>query len=557
MAGALHRAAVVVACIVLTAEGFSGPPLSLAPEPQLAAGAFEFTDERMFKPKESMTFEVVDGADPVDLHFLDSTNLKGFTAQDMIQLGPYAVESRLGMITSCNSPICRRVDGILGFGFKPGGHGNSLLTTLIQEERKDWGIKQPHDFRPMPPKFSFTASADAGELQLGGFDPDSVEGGEQGMVHFPMRYLDYGVSVPSIRYGKGENAVELLNFKDTTTKMGYLAKFDSGTSCILMPNTTLDGQLTDSPFNTLLAEQLKGRKESLYYTLRDVDGNDHEVELEYEECVEPTNQWMILGDPWFRKFVVLHDLSDPQHPTMGLGLRRKEYQVGEGIDEDYLEAFAGTTVDVEDDPSREETRTEAVEAAALAGRDQSQLRAVRTGKMTGRVRARREHAHSNGLGSLALLSETLETLAGAVEKVRLATDRIVYTVTVGIGTPPQERNVVFDTGSYMLGVFSAPAPAATDAPAWEAVDSDVDHSAAAVTADEDLTTGGYTAEDAGAPVVLMQRQMRDVSPPWEGLGVHMAVGGSMCLAIVAALFVASRRPVKGARGGERAPLLHV
>lgn len=54
------------------------------------------------------------------------------------------------MITSCNSPICKRVDGILGFGCKKGGKGNSLFTTLVREEREEWNIKQPHDFIVIP-----------------------------------------------------------------------------------------------------------------------------------------------------------------------------------------------------------------------------------------------------------------------------------------------------------------------------------------------------------------------------------------------------------------------
>lgn len=51
-------------------------------------------------------------------------------------------------------------------------------------------------FQPMPPRFAFTASEGAGELQLGGFDPESVEGGEEGMVHFDMRFLVCSPSPP-------------------------------------------------------------------------------------------------------------------------------------------------------------------------------------------------------------------------------------------------------------------------------------------------------------------------------------------------------------------------
>ncbi|MGB1600769.1 MAG: hypothetical protein ACPIOQ_48975, partial [Promethearchaeia archaeon] len=108
----------------------------------------------------------------------------------------------------------------------------------------------------------------------GGFDPDAIEGD---ISWIPMsKYQDYGASVVSVTYGDGEDAVELLQFKGQEENMkagryktGYIGKFDSGTTCILMPNTTIGGQLAASPFQTLLDLQLKGVKRSLFYTFID------------------------------------------------------------------------------------------------------------------------------------------------------------------------------------------------------------------------------------------------------------------------------------------------
>ncbi len=46
-----------------------------------------------------------------------------------------------------------------------------------------------------------------------------------------------------------------------------IGKFDSGTTCVLMPNTTVGGILQASPFEVLMAQQLKGVKRSLFYTI--------------------------------------------------------------------------------------------------------------------------------------------------------------------------------------------------------------------------------------------------------------------------------------------------
>jgi hypothetical protein len=42
--------------------------------------------------------------------------------------------------------------------------------------------------------------------------------------------------------------------------------------------------------------------------------------------VEPTDDTMIMGDPFFRKWVVLHDLTDLKHKKMGLAPRNPAYR---------------------------------------------------------------------------------------------------------------------------------------------------------------------------------------------------------------------------------------
>ena len=303
----------------------------------------QWNPERLFRPEQSLTFQYIK-AGGVDLHFLDHTHLEGFDAQELVSIGPYTVETRLGMITRCNKPLCHRVDGILGFGWLDHDRSPCLFKTLTQESRDDWNIQQPFEFSPMPRIFSMTATDHKAELQLGGYDPDAIQGD---IAWIPMsKHQDYGAAVASITYGDGEDAVELLQFKGQAPgkyTQGYIGKFDSGTTCILMPNTTIGGMLEASPFETLLDLQLKGVKRSLFYTFIDENHRLVKAELEYEHCVEPTAYRMILGDPFFKKFVVIHDMQDMTKKRMGLGVRKASYDLSEEADNDYLGAFAYDT----------------------------------------------------------------------------------------------------------------------------------------------------------------------------------------------------------------------
>jgi hypothetical protein len=50
------------------------------------------------------------------LQYADNSALKGYEANDVVQLGDYFTFTKFGGITSCNSPDFQRVNGILGFG---------------------------------------------------------------------------------------------------------------------------------------------------------------------------------------------------------------------------------------------------------------------------------------------------------------------------------------------------------------------------------------------------------------------------------------------------------
>jgi hypothetical protein len=72
----------------------------------------------------------------------------------------------------------------------------------------------------------------------------------------------------------------------------------------------------------LLDLELSGVEAPLVFTI-----GGKQYEIPFDQCVEPAGSDMILGDPWFRLFVVMHDLSDLENPMMGLGKRKAEYKL--------------------------------------------------------------------------------------------------------------------------------------------------------------------------------------------------------------------------------------
>ncbi len=155
------------------------------------------------------------------------------------------------------------VDGILGFGW--GGDflkSAAILNTLAAKSRPEWNIVQEPNYVPMPRMFAFTASDAGAELQLGGYDPASI----LGTMHMaPMVGVTYSVNVSSIKY----NGEELLMFSKEGPVIppnpsrkahdpakpyrpgpyeAYSGLFDSGTTCNLIPDSTVFGVFSESPY---------------------------------------------------------------------------------------------------------------------------------------------------------------------------------------------------------------------------------------------------------------------------------------------------------------------
>lgn len=305
-----------------------------------------------FDARKSSTFTLVDKKHAWDQEstmvasYADRSYLKFLTAQDMVRLGPYRVESRFGVIEHSESLEFRRCDGILGMGYSDLEHSACFFRTMTSLARPSWKIFQPQSAVTLRRRqFSFVANEFLGELQLGGYDEDSIS-----EAPFYTRMLNdtgYGVEVSSIMY----NGVQILDWSARYKGAALLSILDTGSSCIMLPNKTYNGTYRKSPFMTFQDESSREPGLDLDITfgvchkMCEAWWNAHLSNATSRCCKNftiPAKRWMypggcvqpfndmnvlILGDPIFRSMLVLHDLEPPVY-RVGLAPIHPHYSIG-------------------------------------------------------------------------------------------------------------------------------------------------------------------------------------------------------------------------------------
>eukprot|EP00282_Hemiselmis_andersenii_P034861 CAMPEP_0169453540 /NCGR_PEP_ID=MMETSP1042-20121227/14812_1 /TAXON_ID=464988 /ORGANISM="Hemiselmis andersenii, Strain CCMP1180" /LENGTH=571 /DNA_ID=CAMNT_0009565579 /DNA_START=32 /DNA_END=1747 /DNA_ORIENTATION=- len=383
----------------------------------------------VFNPQKSKTFRVV----PKQMFLLgyaDNTHLKGYQGRDVVQIGDHFVDTKFGAITDCNSPDFNGVDGIVGFGMPvqhqaappppsgmaammPGGGGDKpqptlplpLLFALTDPRVKD----NAHNHMLKNRAFSFMSTDKDAEIQLGGYDPDAVDG--RMFLTPSITVNDYVVVSLSLKFGD----TELFDFTPKNPRLRYLpAIMDSGTSCLVIPDSTMNGLLKESPYDRwkgMVGDTKHPKLKSTFHlniagATFDIGYDDWYLTLSNQSCVQkapPGFGGILVGDVLFRRYVVLFDLRHyPESVVIGIGKQNPHYKPAK-----HHHAI---------------TKVPAYKRKPLNISDSAPPR----------------------------------------YKAPMATDRIPiwnqeetqYFINLTLGSPRQKFTVIFDTGSSVFGIFS-------------------------------------------------------------------------------------------------------
>jgi hypothetical protein len=162
-----------------------------------------------FHPSKSLSFAHVLFVG-FSLTYADTSGLKGYIAQDVVQVGRYYAKTKFGCITHCDSADFNGIDGILGLGMPDAALASipEPLFFALSDETGD----PANQYILRRRIFTIVSTDGAAELHLGGYDPHSFTGDMQYVK--TTSTTEYSVPVTSLSF----DGHELLNF-DTAAQV--------------------------------------------------------------------------------------------------------------------------------------------------------------------------------------------------------------------------------------------------------------------------------------------------------------------------------------------------
>jgi hypothetical protein len=188
---------------------------------------------------------------------------------------------------------------------------------------------------------------------------------------------------------------------------------DSGTSCLVIPGSRLGGKLDNVPFDDFTNAWDEGT--SFYVT---IGGKTFEIPYHSwflaatsQTCVQPSPDGMeglLIGDVFFREYVVEFDMVDEERPIIGIARLNKSYQPVATGELGYFH---------------------------LSQAPRSKLHLLR--------------------GEETMYPAEHSRRLDEVDQIPIFNKKgTQYFMDVQVGTPRQKFTVIFDTGSAVFGVFT-------------------------------------------------------------------------------------------------------
>ncbi len=273
----------------------------------IAAPCFSLFDQRLsssFESKEHMPFLLR----YAEWGYLTAPQVSVEKFNDIVSLGSHRSRIDMGLVkhSKLTSTEFKGVDGVLGLGFSNVSHKGSLVETLIIG-----GPDQPNSFLPLTPqKFSIVASHGGGELQMGGYNPDAVVEGPIMLDVLPHDF-QYG---DEFGYSFALDDFKVCGVSIMPKGVHFSALLQAGPVCVGLPANAV-GYSGFSPLAKYLTTSRHCPKDGAI----EIVASGHSFSFPASQlsagsgCVrghEQNSNFISLGDPFFRNFLVLHDLTD-------------------------------------------------------------------------------------------------------------------------------------------------------------------------------------------------------------------------------------------------------
>eukprot|EP01111_Echinosteliopsis_oligospora_P001599 TRINITY_DN12367_c0_g1_i2.p1 TRINITY_DN12367_c0_g1~~TRINITY_DN12367_c0_g1_i2.p1 ORF type:complete len:457 (-),score=113.21 TRINITY_DN12367_c0_g1_i2:15-1385(-) len=406
-------------------------------------------NQHTFQPKDSSTFHrnLFTSFPKFENSYADGSVLSGYMGKDEVYIGTAGTTVKIGCASASSTSGSWDSDGILGL---------SMQDLTVSED-----IGVPYFYYLCQAKiisscvFSVWLSSTGGEIQLGGYVNKSAA---SSVVYTPITspctktscQVAYEITVTNLRVVSSSGRSTNI-FSQSSSAQTMATIVDSGVSCTLLPTAVQTSGGTVNLYNAVASIQ---NPQTLYVTIAGV-----EYAVPLSECVEKGDNSFVLGDPFFRSYLVVHDLDNKR---IGLAKKNSSYVPSSAVSMVSSRSISASTTSMADIRSAAEAY---IEWSQTSSSSQSTGDIYEQPNISSLPLWKRTVSGNNNLQQLTTSTNTTSFKRAIITNPVTTPDKNFYYTVLAVGTPQQTPFVVqIDTGSSLTAVFAASSPSP---PAWQ------------------------------------------------------------------------------------------